>query len=101
MRDVWLQVAEFKIWLRKDVTDDTRAYYSYCNSKISAKLSDIRKHVATKKQLRMDHLSSLCAMNFDDSSTASPIKNAWNHMHTYNKKCFGSSFLRGSAKRYG
>ncbi|XP_046868663.1 uncharacterized protein LOC124461155 [Drosophila willistoni] len=49
VRDVWLRAAEFKAWLRKDPTDATRAYCSYCKCTITAKLSDLHAHGATKK----------------------------------------------------
>lgn len=54
VRDVWLQSKEFKEWLRKDSTDLTRAYCSYCKCSITAKLCDLRAHGATKK-----HISSM------------------------------------------
>lgn len=49
VRDVWLQADEFKDWLRKDLTDSTRAYCSYCNCGLTAKLCDLRAHASTKK----------------------------------------------------
>ncbi|XP_046868347.1 uncharacterized protein LOC124460805 [Drosophila willistoni] len=49
VRDVWLQSSEFKEWLRKDLTDLTRAYCSYCKCSINAKLCDLRVHAISKK----------------------------------------------------
>ncbi|XP_049308659.1 uncharacterized protein LOC125777616 [Bactrocera dorsalis] len=48
-RDVWLKSDEFKAWIRRDDTDQQRVYCNYCKSTITAKLSDLRAHAATKK----------------------------------------------------
>lgn len=49
LRDVWLKRPDFQPWIRKDSSDETRAYCSYCKCSIMAKLYDVQAHVATKK----------------------------------------------------
>ncbi|XP_044570417.1 uncharacterized protein LOC6493163 isoform X3 [Drosophila ananassae] len=50
-RDAWLQASEFKAWIRKDETDLTKAYCSYCKCSIKTKLFDLRAHAETKKHI--------------------------------------------------
>ena len=48
-RKEWETYPEFKGWLKPHVGNDTRAYCMYCKSDFWAKMSDIKKHVATQK----------------------------------------------------
>jgi len=47
--DAWLQHPDFKTWLRKDNTDASRVFCSYCKCTLTAKLRDLCAHAATKK----------------------------------------------------
>jgi len=48
-RDAWLQNPEFKDWIRKAMSETTKAYCSYCKCSVAAKLHDIKSHANTKK----------------------------------------------------
>jgi len=50
-RDAWLQNPEFKDWIRKDISETTKAYCSYCKCSVAAKLHDIKSHASTKKHI--------------------------------------------------
>ncbi|XP_030371029.1 uncharacterized protein LOC115621501 [Scaptodrosophila lebanonensis] len=52
LRDVWLQMPEFKGWLRRDPQDPYRAYCSSCNCGLKTKISDLRAHAITQKHLK-------------------------------------------------
>lgn len=49
VRENWPEHREFKEWLRKDVTNASRVFCSYCKCSFTAKFSDIRAHANTKK----------------------------------------------------
>lgn len=69
LRDSWLQKEEFKNWIRKDNSDDTKAYCSYCKSSITAKLYDLRTHAATKKHLsRVNSFNQTNKIKFNPTS---------------------------------
>ncbi|CAL9702146.1 unnamed protein product [Knipowitschia caucasica] len=48
-RKEWESNPEFKGWLKPFIGDNTRAYCMYCKADFYAKLSDIKKHMATEK----------------------------------------------------
>ncbi|XP_017039101.1 uncharacterized protein LOC108086636 [Drosophila ficusphila] len=52
LRDVWLQMEEFRAWLRRDPDDSYRAHCRFCKCCVNTKISDLRAHAATKKHMK-------------------------------------------------
>lgn len=52
LRDVWLQMEEFRPWLRRDPDDSYRAHCRFCKCCVNTKISDLRAHATTKKHMR-------------------------------------------------
>ncbi|KAH8375217.1 hypothetical protein KR200_000578 [Drosophila serrata] len=52
LRDVWLQMDEFRQWLRRDPDDSYRAQCRFCKCCVNTKISDLRAHANTKKHLK-------------------------------------------------
>ncbi|KAH8308828.1 hypothetical protein KR059_002094 [Drosophila kikkawai] len=52
LREVWLQMDEFRQWLRRDPDDSYRAHCRYCKCCVNTKISDLRAHAATKKHMK-------------------------------------------------
>jgi len=51
LRQVWMDETKFKTCIKKDFTDPTKAFSTYCKTTINAKLWDFKKQVETKKLL--------------------------------------------------
>ncbi|XP_075151745.1 E3 SUMO-protein ligase KIAA1586-like [Haematobia irritans] len=51
IRDSWMQQKEFKDWVAKDASDETKAFCTYCKCSINAKVFDLRAHAKTKKHI--------------------------------------------------
>ncbi|XP_016979698.1 uncharacterized protein LOC108045038 isoform X2 [Drosophila rhopaloa] len=78
LRDVWLQMEEFRAWLRRDPDDSYRAHCRFCKCCVNTKISDLRAHAATKKHMK--HLDLKPHLkNTDDAhrSTASSSSAAY------------------------
>ena len=58
-RPLWKKI-DFKDWLRPVKNDSTRAYSAYCKSDMYAKLTDLKKHMMSKKHKK-------CSSSFRDS----------------------------------
>ncbi|KAH8250113.1 hypothetical protein KR026_005280 [Drosophila bipectinata] len=52
LRDVWLQMPEFKPWLRRDPDDSYRAHCKFCKCGVNTKICDLRAHALTKKHIK-------------------------------------------------
>ncbi|KAH8234062.1 hypothetical protein KR038_000388 [Drosophila bunnanda] len=52
LREVWLQMDEFRQWLRRDPDDSYRAQCRFCKCCVNTKISDLRAHANTKKHLK-------------------------------------------------
>lgn len=52
LRDVWLQMEEFRAWLRRDPDDSYRAHCRFCKCCVNTKISDLRAHASTKKHMK-------------------------------------------------
>ncbi|KAH8254705.1 hypothetical protein KR032_011781 [Drosophila birchii] len=52
LRDVWLQMEEFRPWLRRDPDDSYRAHCRFCKCCVNTKISDLRAHANTKKHTK-------------------------------------------------
>ncbi|KAI8038575.1 uncharacterized protein LOC128254659 isoform X1 [Drosophila gunungcola] len=82
LRDVWLQMEEFRAWLRRDPDDSYRAHCRFCKCCVNTKISDLRAHAATKKHMKhLDLKTSNLQKNTDEmhrspasSSSATPYK---------------------------
>jgi len=51
-RDMWLQMSEFRIWLRRDPEDSYKARCRFCKCLLNTKISELRSHAMTQKHLR-------------------------------------------------
>ncbi|KAH8383245.1 hypothetical protein KR009_007527 [Drosophila setifemur] len=52
LRDVWLQMPEFRPWLRRDPDDSYRAHCKFCKCGVNTKICDLRAHALTKKHMK-------------------------------------------------
>lgn len=53
LREVWLQMPEFRQWLRRDPEDSYRARCRFCKCGVNTKICDLRAHALTKKHKKM------------------------------------------------
>ncbi|SPP81044.1 uncharacterized protein LOC117583526 [Drosophila guanche] len=49
LRDAWLQMPEFRPWLRRDPEDSYRAHCRFCKCGVNTKICDLRAHARTMK----------------------------------------------------
>ncbi|EDW67235.1 uncharacterized protein [Drosophila virilis] len=54
LREVWLQMPEFRPWLRRDPEDSYRARCRFCKCGVNTKICDLRAHALTKKHQKMN-----------------------------------------------
>ncbi|XP_068157447.1 uncharacterized protein [Drosophila tropicalis] len=52
LRDVWLQMPEFRPWLRRNPEDSYRAHCRLCKCGVNTKICDLRAHALTKKHMK-------------------------------------------------
>ncbi|XP_062125476.1 uncharacterized protein LOC133838409 [Drosophila sulfurigaster albostrigata] len=52
LREVWLQMPEFRPWLRRDPEDSYRARCRMCKCGVNTKICDLRAHAMTKKHMK-------------------------------------------------
>lgn len=52
LREVWLQMPEFRPWLRRDPEDSYRARCRFCKCGVNTKICDLRAHALTKKHMK-------------------------------------------------
>ncbi|KAH8407069.1 hypothetical protein KR222_005589 [Zaprionus bogoriensis] len=52
LREVWLQMPEFRPWLRRDPEDSYRARCRLCKCGVNTKICDLRAHAMTKKHTK-------------------------------------------------
>ncbi|EDW47890.1 uncharacterized protein LOC6609186 isoform X1 [Drosophila sechellia] len=67
LRDVWLQMEEFRAWLRRDPDDSYRAHCRFCKCCVNTKISDLRAHASTKKHMKHLNLKQQQTKTADDS----------------------------------
>ncbi|KAH8291490.1 hypothetical protein KR054_012206 [Drosophila jambulina] len=73
LRDVWLQMEEFRQWLRRDPDDSYRAHCRFCKCCVNTKISDLRAHANTKKHLKqLDLRNPTIGQLVTTASTSSP-----------------------------
>ena len=56
--DRWLENPEYQLWLRKDEEDNTKAWCTACDQRLTAKEYDIKRHMKTPKHKKRLSLSS-------------------------------------------
>ncbi|XP_017144269.1 uncharacterized protein LOC108156986 [Drosophila miranda] len=54
LRDAWLQMPEFRPWLRRDPEDSYRAHCRFCKCGVNTKICDLRAHARTMKHRKRD-----------------------------------------------
>ncbi|ALC47259.1 CG10139 [Drosophila busckii] len=65
LREVWLQMPEFRPWLRRDPEDSYRAHCRFCKCGVNTKISDLRAHAQTKKHIKRDGGSTVTVKRSD------------------------------------
>ncbi|KAH8312270.1 hypothetical protein KR044_010020 [Drosophila immigrans] len=58
LREVWLQMPEFRPWLRRDPEDSYRARCRICKCGVNTKICDLRAHALTKKHMKRSNASN-------------------------------------------